>query len=402
MNPQKGASLLLVTVSLLAACLVPSAHAWVFPPYQEIIPFSSSIVQGDPLIVQGTEPNFTSLRIWFIGPDSLSVTDKILNPQEPFVYSLDGGRTRNLTPGEYHLLIQFPGMDGAFGVNESYGQNLSGTTGFTVAYASLVSALNDPSANDTYADYVVWVTPAPGPANAPAPALTISPIADHFVGDTVVIQGTAELPTGAPVVVTVGFPRPLGSGVLHEGGTGLLNVTATVNGGVQVNTWSVPLSTTNLAPGVYPVAVSSPATNALALSSLNLTNGVISMNPVTMDTENNTISITGSTTLPAGDMLNVSIRHEPLAGTRCVPPGMFCGDYEGAADITGNGSGMNAWALTANTTFFWSGNYTVIVSSGGGSAVPQYTAFTSPPVIIPGSEESRRSFLNNFRVRFFA
>jgi hypothetical protein len=61
---------------------------------------------------------------------------------------------------------------------------------------------------------------------------------------------------------------------------------------------------------------------------------------------------------------------------------------------------MNAWALTAGTTLFWSGNYSVMVSSDTGNAVPARMAFTSPAVIIPGSEESLRDYLSHFRFRF--
>ncbi len=391
---RKMASLVLIVVSSLTIFPISSAYAWVFPPYQEIIMFSPSIVQGEPFIVQGTEPNFTALRFWLIGPDSFSTTEEKLNPQYPFVYMLNGGQTRNLTPGQYHLVIQFPGTDGIFDVDS----NASSENGYS--YTSLIAALNDPAVNDTYTDYVFSVAGAPAPANAPGPVLSISPVDDQSTGDTFVVQGTTELPVGTQLMLYIGSPtgfQPGGEAPTNGGSGGVFNTTTTVSAGQnQLNTWSATVATTTWAPGEYPVTVSSPDKSVQATSSFNLVGGVISVNPVTISAGNNSITVNGSATLPVGEVLNVSIQHEPLAGMKCVSPATFCGTYAGSALVTNDGDATNSWSLTADTTSFWSGNYSVTVSSG--EAVPAFSTFISPVVIIPATERSRRTDEEYFRM----
>ncbi len=307
---RKNALLSFIILMLLACLVVPYANAWVFPPYQEIILFSPSITQGHSFVLQGTEPNATALRFWLIGPDTISTTSELLSPQSAFVYTLYPWQTRTMTPGVYHLVIQYAGDDGIFDiritgndvidtVNESgpvvlFNLNTSGEQESSSAYVSLIDALNDPAVNDTYADYSIPVTAAPPPATTPA-----------------------------------GSPE-------------------------------------------------------------------ISIDPVNISAANNTITVSGSTTLAAGEALSVSIQHVPLAGIKCVSPGTFCGDYEGFANVT-NGSPTNAWTINADTTSFWSGNYSVTVTSTTGGVSPFQTTFTSPVVIIPPTERSRA---RHFRMVF--
>jgi len=307
---RKSALLGFIVLVSLACFIVPYAHAWEFPPYQEIVLFSSSISQGKSLVLQGMEPNATALRFWLIGPHEISTTTEQVDPQSAFVYALYPWQTRNMTPGPYHLVIQYPGNNGIFDVmvmgndviyskNESgpavlFNLSTSGEQESSFAYSALIAALNDPAVNDTYADYIFSVTAA----------------------------------------------QP---------------------------------------PGITPVGSSA-----------------ISIDPVNISAANNTITVNGSTTLQPGETLSVSIQHEPLAGIKCESSDTFCGDFLGSANVTG-GSPANEWTLTADTTSFWSGNYSVTITSAPGGVAPVQATFTSPIVLIPSTERSRTG---HFHMKF--
>jgi len=393
--------MVIVLLSLIVFT-VSSVSAWEAPPSTEITLSSTSIIQGEPLTLQGTASNSTELRFWLFGSDSLSTTENPVNPQSGFSYSLTADQTRNLTPGLYHLVVQYPGTGGIFDIHVAndfvfdeknkpdqkvlfyLGALGEGRYPYSETYSSIIAALNDPLVNDSYENYVFSVTGAQQPANFPLTnsTITIDPVEDHSIGDTFVIQGLTGLPTGDQLMIEIISPNDmhpwpkLPEGVEISGvWDAITNVSAGRN---QTNTWSYTVNTTGWKPQDYVIGVNAIKEIATTGSQFNLYRGKISINPVTGSLNDDSITINGTTTLPVNEVLDVSILHEPLAGIKCTSTRTFCGEYMGSANVIHGEGGFNLWTITVNTSTFWSGNYLIDVSSENGGVANATMEFTSP------------------------
>lgn len=85
----------------------------------------------------------------------------------------------------------------------------------------------------------------------------------------------------------------------------------------------------------------------------------ITVNSIPEYPTGNTITISGTTTLPVGEVLDVAWIKEPFHTTKCEP-GRFCGSGTDSTIVTGGGE-VNKWSLALNTTGFTEGGYDIWV-----------------------------------------
>ncbi|MFA4878277.1 MAG: hypothetical protein WC586_12810 [Methanoregula sp.] len=70
-------------------------------------------------------------------------------------------------------------------------------------------------------------------------------------------------------------------------------------------------------------------------------------------------TISGTTTLPPGNLLDIAVTKEPYHFTKCEP-GTFCG-FKTYSTIVSSGQGNNTWSLDLNTSGFTEGGYDIWV-----------------------------------------
>lgn len=97
-----------------------------------------------------------------------------------------------------------------------------------------------------------------------------------------------------------------------------------------------------------------PATVAMPVYNL-----IITVNPIPEYTAGDTVSISGTTTVPEGEVLDVAMIKEPYHSTKCEP-GKFCGSGTYVTTVSPGREG-NIWSLVLNTTGFTEGGYDIWV-----------------------------------------
>lgn len=233
----------------------------------------------------------------------------------------------------------------------------------------------------------VPVTPVLTPAQIPAAdtgstsvgngLLSVHPIGDHAVGENFSINGTAILPAGIDITISIyrgsfspGFPPqadpwydhiPKTVRVKYDNKTG--------------NIWSYAVNTTGSYPDEYIVFVEYPGDSTInATAIFNLVPGadkatpgagqkddyVIMIDPIGDHTEGEIITITGTTNLPPGEKLLIEV----ISSNNTF--GSKVKDNSGAVrvvDVREGVQGKNTWSFMVNSSDLKPDNYTVIVNS---------------------------------------
>ncbi len=116
----------------------------------------------------------------------------------------------------------------------------------------------------------------------------------------------------------------------------------------------------SLLSGTYGMNVS-PAQTGLAQPSVAIAadNAFITVNPIPEYPTGETFAISGTTTLPAGEVLDIALIKEPYHSMKCES-GKFCGSGTYSA-IVSSGREGNVWSLTLNTSGFTEGGYDIWV-----------------------------------------
>lgn len=73
------------------------------------------------------------------------------------------------------------------------------------------------------------------------------------------------------------------------------------------------------------------------------------------------VFISGTTSLPSGEVLDIALIKEPFHTTKC-DPGKFCGSNTYSTTVSA-GPGSNVWSYSLNTTGFPEGGYDIWVVS---------------------------------------
>lgn len=86
---------------------------------------------------------------------------------------------------------------------------------------------------------------------------------------------------------------------------------------------------------------------------------IITVNPIPEYQAGKTITISGTTTLPVGEVLDIAWIKEPYHTTKCDPD-MFCGSGTNSTNVTA-GDEENVWSFSLNTSGFTEGGYNIWV-----------------------------------------
>lgn len=87
----------------------------------------------------------------------------------------------------------------------------------------------------------------------------------------------------------------------------------------------------------------------------------IAVNPIPEYPAGKTITISGTTTLPVGEALDIAWIKEPFHTTKCDPD-KFCGSGAYSTNVTAGKEG-NVWSFALNTSGFTAGGYNIWVVS---------------------------------------
>jgi hypothetical protein len=101
------------------------------------------------------------------------------------------------------------------------------------------------------------------------------------------------------------------------------------------------------------IVVLTPAATPLA------DNAEITVNPIPEYPAGKTITISGTTTLPVGEVLDIAWIKEPYHTTKCDPD-KFCASGAYSTNVTAGKEG-NVWSFALNTSGFTAGGYSIWV-----------------------------------------
>ena len=346
------------------------------PLYDSINVPSSTIGQGQPWMLTGTAPGDENIQVWIFGPVEVLFFIQKIESDGSYSISLLPEKTREMDPGNYHAVLQFPHEPGLYDIRVRDWQVINTKkpasqqqifsllpgphTPFSrIAYASLIQALNEPAVNDTYAEVSFFITPAQETEPEKVPIL-IHPIEDHSVGDQFVIDGTTTLSNGDEILVQImpssfvpGLKIPEG---MQEGTTGIVHV---VGSDRKDNTWRFPVDTTHWLPHEYLVNAAAVKGNATASNLFTLYSGSIRIDPVSNHTVGDTFPITGTSVLFKNDPLYVQLLYHPHIFTKEITARQpSCGDTGGHA-TTINRTSQKYWSYVLNTSGCSPGTYRI-------------------------------------------
>jgi len=231
----------------------------------------TGVAQGDP----------DSVWVWIFGKNK-QITDESATVEDDgtFEYELKGSQTKELSPGQYFVVIQHPMMNKRFdikpgtGTSSGYiiGETGSGFTSVKIdglqaaaAANALINALDSPNIDDTYVKLTFVVE---------EPRILIDPIGDVPAGSTFTISGTTNLAVGDTlnVEVTSAAFTPVGKG--EESGFASVARTTEVKAGDGANVWSVEIDGSSFKPDQYIVTVECIETDTTATTNFNVVEAV--------------------------------------------------------------------------------------------------------------------------------
>jgi len=297
---------------ILASCILIPAGALTITQSDSATSVSSSIANGDPVIIKGIATGHpqNGLQIWLIGNNYLKVTTASVNDDNTFSYELKKEDTLNLAGGQYYVVVQHPMMNGQFDVvySPSTGEVTNrqlGNNGMTIFQISgsgslqgpngaqaLIRAISSQNIDDTFTTFSFNVNPA---------SALINPIGDHYVGDVFKIGGSTNLAAGDDLQVEItssSFVPSTKSSDSSFSGTGkTVKVQAGTNG---KNQWSLPVDTASFKPDEYMVKVSGITVAATDSATFRLLERPVATQTTTpFVTATTTLPPTATTTIPA-------------------------------------------------------------------------------------------------------
>lgn len=348
------------------------------PLYDSINISSFTIGQGQPWMLNGSAPGYPDIQVWIFGHDEVLFFMQGVKPDGSYTISLLPEKTRDMTPGRYHAVLQFPHERGVYDIRVKDGkaintkkpasqQQIFSIIPETVtplspfAYASFIQALEDPAVNDTYADITFTILPLPSTEPAvKTESMVINPVGDHTVGDQFVIDGTTTLSAGDEILVQImpssfvpGLKIPEGK---QQGSTGTVQIIG-IEGGK--NTWSFPVDTTRWLADEYLVSAAEVNGNANASAVFTLYSGSISIDPISNHTAGDMVTITGTSMLSENDPIYIQFLFRPHILTKEITARQTsCGD-SGGHTTSINRTSQKYWSSSINTSGCSPGTYSV-------------------------------------------
>lgn len=252
----------------------------------------ATIAKGDKLTISGTaQGNPSSVNVWIFGKNFRDLAKSAsVESDGSFEYKLESGETKDLTAGQYFVVVQHPMYNG-FDVWAS-GTTLTGNGIVDVnlanlpasdAATALVNALDSPNVDDTYTKLTFVVQ---------EPQIFIDPIGDKEAGSKFTISGTTNLAVGDKLIIDVTSAAFQPTKKTEATGFASASGTATVEKGDGMNKWSFEVDATGFKPDQYIVKIESVETDTTATVNFN----VVEPKPTTQPTGNVTVQPTGTAT----------------------------------------------------------------------------------------------------------
>ncbi len=281
-------------------------------PFVSATTSASTVAAGDKLYVRGVAAGQPSpgVAIWVLGKNYASYKTTTVNSDGTFSQEYTSGETSQLASGQYFVVVQHPMYNDVFDVYPSgqifpggpsvFVQSTYPTPGSNVfqltgpgslqgsdAAEALVTALNNPSVDDTYTKLQFLID---------TPTINILPIPQQTVGDQFTIKGTTNLAVDDEISVQVTSssfqPTQKTQSGEFSGASGTVKV---VQGTGGLNTWSFPVDSKNFQPDEYIVDVEGITVTASATALFNVVAYVPTTVPTTVVT---TVPVTNVTTIP--------------------------------------------------------------------------------------------------------
>jgi PGF-CTERM protein len=187
-------------------------------PFVSATMSQTTVAQGDKVHVKGTaEGDPGSVQIWIFGKNYVLVDQQTVNSDTGFDYEIQEGSTKDMSTGQYFVVVQHPMQNGQFDIDidsnnknkvmnkqlkttsDSKGTDIFSITGANSLQGSdaaeaLVEALNSANVDDTYTKLQFLLA---------TPQIILDPISDKHIGDKFTITGSTNLAVGDQIQIEV-------------------------------------------------------------------------------------------------------------------------------------------------------------------------------------------------------
>ena len=225
---------------------------------------SGDVARGDNDYIRGTAEGKPSdgVAIWILGKNFVAYSTESVNDDGSFEYEIKDSVTRDMSAGQYFVVVQHPMYNDKFDVFPNADNTLvqgsyptDPSTKFTLSGAgslqgsdaaeALVAALTDPAVDDTYTKLQFMIE---------EPTIRIAPIGEKMVGDKFSIDGTTNLKPDDEILVEVTSssfkPTDKSQSGEFSGATGTVKVQKGTEG---FNTWNFSVDSSTFKPDEYIV-----------------------------------------------------------------------------------------------------------------------------------------------------
>jgi len=264
-------------------------------PFVSATASQSTVAKGDRIYITGTAEGQPSpgVAIWILGKNYAFRQTESVNSDSSFRFEVKQEDTKELTSGQYFVVVQHPMANNQFdidlnpggsgrlaGATPIYVRNviLGGGTGTDVflingagslqgsdAAEALVQAINDPNVDDTYTKLQFLIE---------EPTITIDPIGDRHVGDKFTITAKTNLAVDDEVLLQVyssSFkPTQKSQSGEFSGATGTIKV---VKGETGLNALSFDVDASTFKPDEYIVTADAVIQDATGTALFNVLEG---------------------------------------------------------------------------------------------------------------------------------
>jgi len=241
----------------------------------------ATVAKGDKLTITGTaQGNPDNVYVWIFGKNYYNTLGKsaTVESDSTFEYTLESGDTKDLSSGQYFVVVQHPMNNGAgVTVNASGYIQAQGITPVNLralpaseAANALINALDSPYVDDTYTKLTFVIE---------EPQIFIDAIGDKTAGSTFTISGTTNLAVGDKLNIEVTSAAFQPTSKTEVSGFGAASGVATIQKGDGVNTWSMDVDATGFKPDQYIVRVESVETETTQTATFNVIEGGATTQP---------------------------------------------------------------------------------------------------------------------------
>lgn len=246
----------------------------------------ATVAKGDDLKITGVaQGDPSSVYVWIFGKNFRKLGDSAtVESDGSFEYELKGGETKDLSAGQYFVVVQHPMTGGSDVelVDDRYlsAPGLGSRVDLTVLQASdaataLIDALDSPYVDDTYVKLTF---------NVEEPYIFIDPIADQETGSKFTITGTTNAAVGDKLIIDVTSAAFGPSKKTEASGFGAVSGNVVVEKGDGANKWSFEVDAADLKPDQYIVKVECIETDTTATANFNIIEKIPTTEPVEVET----------------------------------------------------------------------------------------------------------------------